>query len=134
VAAVESEEQTSLRLLVVDDEPSLLKSLHEILKSEGHAVTTASGGQEAIDIVQAANNTQRFDAVITDLGLPHVDGYRVAIAVKLASPATCVILLTGRGWEIVEEGAVPADVDQVLGKPPKLRELRAALARCSRAA
>src|SRR5580692_1323694 len=94
---VASEQQTSLRLLVVDDEPVLLKMLHDILESEGHAVTTASGGQEAIDIIQAPNNSQRFDAVITDLGLPYVDGYRVAVAVKLGSPATRVILLTGRG-------------------------------------
>jgi CheY-like chemotaxis protein len=66
--------------------------------------------------------------VITDLGMPYVDGRKVSSAIKAASPLTPVILLTGWGQRIVEEGDTPADVDRVLNKPPKLRDLRAALA------
>jgi CheY-like chemotaxis protein len=69
-----------------------------------------------------------FDAVITDLGMPYVDGRRVAAAVKAASPDTPVFLLTGWGHRLVAEGDVPAEVDRVLNKPPKLRDLREALA------
>jgi CheY-like chemotaxis protein len=65
--------------------------------------------------------------VITDLGMPRVDGRRVASAVKASGTSTAVILLTGWGQRLVAEGEVPVHVDQVLSKPPKLRYLRAAL-------
>ncbi|HSH15412.1 MAG TPA: response regulator, partial [Verrucomicrobiae bacterium] len=67
--------------------------------------------------------------IITDLGMPYLDGRKVASTVKAASPATPVILLTGWGQRIVAQGDVPPDVDQVLAKPPKLHELRGTLAR-----
>ena len=66
--------------------------------------------------------------VITDLGMPYVDGRQVAAAVKAACPQTLVLLLTGWGRRLVEEGDVPTSVDSVLSKPPRLRELREALA------
>jgi CheY-like chemotaxis protein len=66
--------------------------------------------------------------VITDLGMPQVDGSKVASHVKAASPATPVILLTGWGQRLAVKGDVPVHVDRVLSKPPKLQELRQALA------
>jgi CheY-like chemotaxis protein len=63
-----------------------------------------------------------FAAVITDLGMPYVDGRKVATAIKAASPSTPVILLTGWGQRLVSEDDIPAHVDRVLSKPPKLRE------------
>ena len=65
--------------------------------------------------------------MITDLGMPHVDGRQVAEAVKSASPSTPVILLTGWGRRLLAENDVPPYVDRVLAKPPKLREVRDAL-------
>jgi len=62
--------------------------------------------------------------------MPYVDGRKVASAVKSASPATPVILLTGWGQRLVAEGDVPSHVDRVLNKPPRLHELREALAWC----
>jgi signal transduction histidine kinase/ActR/RegA family two-component response regulator len=118
-----------LRILVVDDDPLLLKSIRDILESDGHVVVTANHGQEAIDIFQdTIAPDQSFAAVITDLGMPYVDGRKVARAVKLSSPSTPVILLTGWGQRLVADGEVPPHVDRVLNKPPKLRELRSALA------
>jgi CheY-like chemotaxis protein len=67
--------------------------------------------------------------VITDLGMPHVDGRKLAAAVKAASPSTPVIMLTGWGQRLLAEDDVPDHVDQLLNKPPKLRELRETLAR-----
>jgi CheY-like chemotaxis protein len=125
----ESRSSNRLRILVVDDDPLLLKSIRDILESDGHAVVTANHGQEAIDVFQ---NTvalgESFAAVITDLGMPYVDGRKVARAVKLAAPFTPVILLTGWGQRLVADGEVPPHVDRVLNKPPKLRDLRTALA------
>ncbi|HSI58477.1 MAG TPA: response regulator, partial [Ideonella sp.] len=119
----------SLRVLLIDDDPIILKSLGDTLGQDGHTITVASGGQAGIDAVHAARNAGRpFDAVITDLGMPHVDGRRVAAAVKEADAATPVIMLTGWGQRLAADGEIPAHVDQMLAKPPKLQALRAALA------
>jgi DNA-binding response OmpR family regulator len=62
--------------------------------------------------------------------MPYVDGRQVATAVKQASPTTPVIMLTGWGQRMADQGDLPAHVDRVLSKPPKLRELNAALVQC----
>jgi CheY-like chemotaxis protein len=121
-----------MRILLVDDDPLLLKSLRDTLEADGHMIVSASGGQEGIDAYAAARaRGQRIDAVITDLGMPYVDGRQVANAVKGASPSTPVILLTGWGQRLAADGDVPANVDRLLSKPAKLRELRQALAYCA---
>jgi len=118
-----------LSVLVVDDDPMLVRSLQDILQEDGHHVTTTSGGQEGIDAVaDACRRGERFDVVITDLGMPHVDGRRVAAAVKALSPQTPVILLTGWGQRLLASNDSPEHVDRVLSKPPRLHELRAAFA------
>jgi CheY-like chemotaxis protein len=118
-----------MRILVVDDDPLLLKSLRDTLESEGHDVTAATSGQAGINaFVEAHAAGTPFPLVITDLGMPHVDGRKVAATIKASVPKTVVIMLTGWGRRLVAEGDVPAGVDQVLSKPPKLIELRAALA------
>jgi signal transduction histidine kinase/CheY-like chemotaxis protein len=117
-----------LRILVVDDDPLLTKSLRDTLEADGHEVVTASGGQEGIDTFTAsAKSAEKFAAVITDLGMPYVDGRKVAKAIKTAAPAQPVIMLTGWGQRLIAEGDIPPHVDRVLNKPPKLRELRSAL-------
>jgi len=119
------------RILVVDDDPMLIKSLRDTLEGDGHVVVTANGGQEGIDSFRAAlEKGEAFAVVITDLGMPYVDGSKVAAAIKAASPSTPVILLTGWGRRLMDEGEMPPHVNRVLSKPPKLRELREALAQC----
>jgi PAS domain S-box-containing protein len=123
--------QARLRILVIDDDPLLLKSLRDTLEADGHLVTTANGGREGIEVFSAAcQRGEPFPVVITDLGMPYVDGRSVARAVKTASTDAVVILLTGWGQRLVSDGDVPAHVDKVLSKPPKLRMLRQALAQC----
>jgi CheY-like chemotaxis protein len=101
------------------------------LEGDGHAVVTTNGGQEGINAFRAArDSSEPFAVVITDLGMPYVDGRKVSREVKAASPSTPVILLTGWGQRLVAEGDVPPHVDHVLNKPPKLRELREALIHC----
>jgi PAS domain S-box-containing protein len=121
--------QKRLRLLVIDDDPLLIKSLRDILEKDGHVVVTANGGEAGIKTFESAKtNGEKFDLVITDLGMPYVDGRKVAAAIKEMSPSTPVVLLTGWGQRLVAEGEVPPHVDKVLNKPPKLRELRETLA------
>jgi len=118
-----------MRILVVDDDPLVTKSLRDTLEADGHVVTITNGGQEGIDVFRAAaGGNEQFAIVITDLGMPYVDGRKVSSAIKAASPSTPVIMLTGWGQRLVAEGDIPPHVDRVLNKPPKLRELRAALA------
>jgi CheY-like chemotaxis protein len=122
-----------MRILIIDDDPVLLKSLCDTLEKDGHVVTPANGGQEGIDAFRSAHTGhKRFDVVITDLGMPYVDGSRVSSAVKALSSTTPVILLTGWGQRLRAEGDVPSHVDCVLNKPPKLREVREALAKYCR--
>jgi CheY-like chemotaxis protein len=118
-----------LRILLVDDDPMLIKSLRDILEQDGHAVTVAEGGQKGIEIFTAAvSRGNAFSLVITDLGMPYVDGRKVAAAVKAASPQTAVVMLTGWGRRLLAENDIPAHVDRVLSKPPRLIEVRKALA------
>ncbi|HUQ09929.1 MAG TPA: PAS domain S-box protein [Steroidobacteraceae bacterium] len=117
-----------MRILLIDDDPLLLKSLRDTLESEGHDITAVNGGQAGINtFVESHALGAPFPLVITDLGMPHVDGRKVAATVKASVPQTVVIMLTGWGRRLVAEGDVPPGVDQVLSKPPKLIELRAAI-------
>ena len=117
-----------LSLLVIDDDPILLQTLRTILEHDGHTVTVANGGEDGIAAFREALGAGRsIAAVITDLGMPHTDGRRVAAAIKADSPDTPVILLTGWGQRLIDDDDAPAHVDRVLSKPPKLRDLRQAL-------
>jgi CheY-like chemotaxis protein len=119
----------SLSILIVDDDPLIIESMRATLRSDGHRVTVADGGQTGMDtFVAAQRRGETFAVVITDLGMPYVDGRKVAATVKANSPATPVILLTGWGQRLIADSAVPAHVDRVLSKPPKLAELRRVLA------
>ena len=124
-----------MRILIVDDDPLIIESLRETLRGDAHRVTAAEGGQAGIDAFEAARaNGEPFELVITDLGMPYVDGRRVSAAIKAASPNTPVVLLTGWGQRLTAENQVPPHVDRVLNKPPRLKDLRAALAELGRSA
>ena len=121
----------AMRVLVVDDDPAILRSLRDVLELDGHRVVTAGGGQEGIDSFRAAlGRGEPFELVVTDLGMPFIDGRRVAEAVKQVSAATPVILLTGWGQRLISDGETPPHVNLVLSKPPQRRRLREAIAQC----
>ena len=120
----------SLHVLVVDDDPLVLETLRNMVVATGHAVTIADGGRNGIEAFDRARaGGAGFDAVVTDLGMPGVDGRALARAVKLASPSTPVVLLSGWGEGLQAGARRQPDIDLVLAKPPKLRELREVLAR-----
>lgn len=119
-----------LRILVVDDDPTLLETLVEVFLADGHEVSSASSGTAGIAAFkEALNGPEPYELVVTDLGMPQIDGRQVAAAVKEISPATPVILLTGWGHRMISEGELPPNFDFVLSKPPRLKELRQALNR-----
>jgi PAS domain S-box-containing protein len=118
-----------LRILLIDDDPLLLKSLRDALELDEHQVITAEGGQSGIDTFAAAVKAgNSFDAVITDLGMPYVDGRRVAARIRQITAKVPIIMLTGWGHRLNATDDKPEHVDRVLSKPPKMAELRATLA------
>jgi PAS domain S-box-containing protein len=118
-----------LRVLCVDDEPTVRQALRGALEGEGHTVALAAGGEAGLETFRAAElRGEPFDVVITDLGMPDVSGRDVARSVKREAPETPVILLTGWGRRLKAEDDVPAAVDLMLGKPPTIEGLNRALA------
>lgn len=121
--------QRPLRILIVDDDPLITTALRDALQSDGHRVTAADGGQAGIEAFTAAEKRgEPFEVVITDLGMPYVDGRKVVSAVRAVSRTVTVILLTGWGQRPAVEDDLPQGVNRVLSKPPRLRELRVAFA------
>jgi signal transduction histidine kinase/ActR/RegA family two-component response regulator len=119
-----------LKILCVDDEPLIRELLVDSLVLFKHKVTTADCGKKALELFrQAAEERQPFEVVITDLGMPEMDGRQVANTIKAESPGTPVIMLTGWGTMMKDEGDIPAQVDGVLSKPPRVKELGDMLAR-----
>ena len=120
----------SLRILCIDDEPLLRELIKELLEREGHEVEACDSGMSALDEFRISKERGRpFDVVITDLGMPYLDGRQVAKMLKRESPETPVIMLTGWGAFMNEQGDTPALVDGVLSKPPRSRQLREMLSR-----
>ena len=139
VSAEEEEETVApvppLRILCIDDEPLLRELIKEMLSRDGHQVEVGDSGQSGLDQFRLACERGRpFDVVITDLGMPYVDGRQVAKVVKQESPGTPVIMLTGWGALVKDDDNVPAQVDVIISKPPGFRELRKALSRFQSAA
>ena len=113
-----------LRILCIDDEPQLREILHDVLEMDHHQVTVANGGKEGLDLFMANLHAGApYEVVITDLGMPDIDGHHVARAIKAESPRTPIIMLTGWGTMMKAEGQTAPEVDAVLGKPPHRREL-----------
>jgi signal transduction histidine kinase/ActR/RegA family two-component response regulator/HAMP domain-containing protein len=129
LATVEAATPVSpLRILCIDDDPMLRHLMKELLEKDGHTVELAGGGQEGLDAFRAAKERDDpFDILITDIGMPYMDGREVARTVKRESPTTPVILLSGWGRQMKAEGDVPAEAHYVLSKPPRIHELRQVL-------
>jgi DNA-binding response OmpR family regulator len=114
----------SLRILCIDDEPELRQLLHDLLEVHNHKVSVAPGGKEGVEMFQShLRGNEPYEIVITDLGMPGMDGHHVARAIKAASPQTPIIMLTGWGTIMKTEGETAPEVDAVLSKPPHMQEL-----------
>jgi CheY-like chemotaxis protein len=119
--------------LCIDDEPLLRELMREVLERDGHKVEVCDSGQGGVSAFRAATSRGRpFDVVFTDLGMPYFDGRQVAKVLKRESPSTPVIMLTGWGAFMKEDGEVPPQVDGILSKPPRSSEIRETLQRVVR--
>jgi CheY-like chemotaxis protein len=112
------------RVICVDDDTRILKALEGMLRQLGHDVTTTDSGADVIRRIEA----ESYDVLITDLGMPGMDGREVARRAKGLSPEMRVLLLTGWADRLQVEGDMPAGVDRLLGKPITKAQLQQALA------
>jgi two-component system response regulator MprA len=112
-----------MRILVVDDEPAVRTSLERALSLEGYDVDLAADGAAALDRLAVAPP----DAVVLDVGLPHLDGLEVCRRMRQAGDSTPVLMLTARDAIDDRVEGLDAGADDYLVKPFALRELRARL-------
>jgi signal transduction histidine kinase/ActR/RegA family two-component response regulator len=119
-----------MRILCIDDEPDMRALLRDCLEHEHHDVSVAPGGREGLEMFRSSLGGGRpFQVVITDLGMPDMDGYHVARAIKAESPRTPILLLTGWGAMMKSDGDSAPEVDAVLNKPTHIPELNRLLGR-----
>ncbi|MEM1162021.1 MAG: response regulator transcription factor, partial [Pseudomonadota bacterium] len=112
-----------MRILVVEDDGALSSQIDEALSLAGFTVDLASNGEDG----QHLGETEPYDAVILDLGLPIVDGVSVLRAWRAAGMAMPVLILTARGGWQDRVAGLNAGGDDYLGKPFHMEELVARL-------
>ena len=113
----------SRRVLVVDDEQTVLEVLVDLLAAMGMQVTRAHGGPAGVE----ALGRDSFDVVFTDLGMPEVNGWDLALTAKACANPPDVVLVTGWGFQLEEEAAVSRGVDLVMAKPFSWEDVENAL-------
>ena len=108
------------RILIADDEEGICSRIQEELTAEGYIVSSAKDGKEALALTRA----NAFDLAIIDIVMPELDGLAVLKAIKIESPKTKVIMLTGypnvyHAIESKKNGA-----EEFMGKPFSIDELK----------
>jgi two-component system OmpR family response regulator len=110
-----------MRVLVVEDEPSLTGHLASALGEAGYAVDVAADGARGDFLAQ----TERYDAVVLDLGLPRIDGLSLLLRWRQAGLAVPVLVLTARGTWHEKVRGIDAGADDYLAKPFHVEEVLA---------
>jgi len=111
----------SKRILLVDDEPSILLSLEFLMEQEGYDVQTATDGDEALQAV----SEKLPDLILLDIMMPKRDGFEVCQTIR-ANPEwkeTKIILLTAKGREVDQEKGLALGADDYVTKPFATQEL-----------
>ena len=109
----------SPKILVVDDERAIRRSLQEILEMEGFAVEEAADGVEAIQKIKDG----AYDLILCDIKMPKADGLEVLAAAKEARPDVPFILISGHGTIETAVDAVKGGAFDYISKPPDLNRL-----------
>jgi CheY-like chemotaxis protein len=110
---MEKEARRSFTILVIDDDDRVRTLLKDILIYGGHQVIEAADGILGMKCLEEG----KFDMVLTDLGMPAMNGWEVAKLVKHKAPRIPVGLITGWGTHLDEEKIKESGVDLIIGKP-----------------
>lgn len=108
------------KILIVDDEPLLVKGLKYSLEQDGYAIDSASDGREALDKFES----YRYDLIILDLMLPEIDGLEVCQRIREKSD-TPIIMLTAKGEDMNKILGLEYGADDYMTKPFNILELKA---------
>lgn len=108
-------------ILVIEDDLSILMGLEDNLNAEGYKVTTASNGNDGLEM--ALNNT--IHLVLLDIMLPGINGFEVCKRIRQNKPTLPIIMLTARGSEIDKVSGLDYGADDYITKPFSLSELLA---------
>ncbi len=108
-------------ILVIDDEPYILRSLSYLLTREGYGVATASNGEEGLERVRSLRPPLMF----LDIMMPNMNGYEVCEQVKQdpSLAGTYVIMLSAKGQQIDRERGLLGGADEYMTKPFSPREV-----------
>lgn len=117
-----------MKILLVEDDQLMLKTIILRLKKEGHEITSCTDGKEAIEQIE----NQIFDLIITDIMLPYVSGLEIVGIVKETTP-TPIIVLSSMGQEKTIEEAFELGADDYITKPFNLTELSFRIKRFAKA-
>jgi DNA-binding response OmpR family regulator len=110
-----------VRILVVEDEPSLREGISDLLRGDGHAVTAVGDGVAGVE----AGLGELFDLVVLDLMLPRLDGLEVCRRLRSARPGLPILMLTALGSEDDKVRGLGEGADDYVTKPFSARELLA---------
>jgi DNA-binding response OmpR family regulator len=123
----------SLRILCIDDDEQILESLKDCLTYFDHRVRSASGGKYGVELFfTSILKSEPFDVVIVDLSMPDFNGCEVARRIKIESPKTPIVMMTGEDTGSKEAGLMSELVDAVVRKPPHIQELNNLLLRVAK--
>ena len=110
-----------MRILVVEDEPSLREGIADLLAGDGHTVSAVGDGVAGVE----AGLRDVFDVVLLDLMLPRLDGIEVCRRLRAARPGMPILMLTARGSEDDKVRGLGEGADDYVTKPFSARELLA---------
>jgi two-component system probable response regulator PhcQ len=111
-------------LLIVDDEPAILKALQRIVRDDGYKVLTALDAEEALRLVAS----ESVDIVLSDMDMPGMTGLDLMVRLRRNHPSAVRLLLTGRGTLAAAVGAInDGEVYRFMTKPWDIDELREVL-------
>jgi signal transduction histidine kinase/DNA-binding response OmpR family regulator len=114
------------KILVIDDEVAIQNLCQRALSQEGHAVSTASSGEDGLELLAK----EGFDLILSDLRMPGIDGIKLLKKIKETNPGTEVIIITGQATIETAIEALKGGAFDYLLKPFNLGELISASKKC----
>lgn len=116
---MEKEAKQPMTILVIDDDERVRTLLRNILLFGGYRVIEASDGESGMRHLEEGG----FDMVLTDLGMPGMNGWEVTKLIKTRIPQLPVALITGWGTNLDEKKIKESGVDWIIGKPFQVNEI-----------